>query len=81
MENRITNEELESLRFAYGEHNDNKVKLADVILSEEKLKTQKQTLFMDIAVTFDALKSCEKDITDKYGIVDIDLATGAYTVQ
>ena len=36
---------------------------------------------MDIAVTFDALKSCEKDITDKYGIVDIDLATGAYTVQ
>ena len=50
MENRITNEELESLRFAYGEHNDNKVKLADVILSEEKLKTQKQTLFMDIAV-------------------------------
>lgn len=73
---KLSKKELEEFSAARNEYFNLKEKLADIVISEERIKTDKQTTLMNVNMAHDSLMNISKLLQDKYGQGKINLQTG-----
>lgn len=72
----VTAEQLESLRTNRSTYFGLKDKLADITIAEERLKLDKQTALSNYSIALTDLQNIEREITEQYGNVKVNLETG-----
>jgi predicted metal-binding transcription factor (methanogenesis marker protein 9) len=72
----LTEDELQRFSAARMNYYELKEHLADVVVAEERLKTDKQTTLMNIGIAHDDLLKVQKEIHDKYGEGKVNMQTG-----
>lgn len=72
----LTEDELKRFSAARMNYYELKEHLADIVVAEERLKTDKQTTLMNIGMAHDDLLKVQKEIHDKYGEGKINMQTG-----
>jgi len=75
---KIEKEELEKLIELNKNYRDLKFQIADIEITFERLKNQKITSIANLEMGAHDLASYQKEISEKYGDVDINLHTGEY---
>jgi len=73
---KIEKEELEKLIELNKNYRDLKFQIADIEITFERLKNQKITSIANLEMGAHDLASYQKEISEKYGDVDINLHTG-----
>ena len=76
---KIEKEELEKLIELNKNYRDLKFQIADIEITFERLKNQKITSIANLEMGAHDLTSYQKEISEKYGDVDINLHTGEYS--
>lgn len=72
----LTEDELERFSAARMNYYELKEHLADIVVTEERLKNDKQTTLMNIGISHDELMKVQQEIHDKYGEGKINMQTG-----
>lgn len=72
----LTEDELKRFSATRMNYYELKEHLADIVVAEERLKTDKQTTLMNIGMAHDDLLKVQKEIHDKYGEGKINMQTG-----
>ena len=72
----LTAEELEKFVAARTNYYQLREHLADITITEERLKTDKQTTLINLDVAHNELAVVQKEIHDKYGEGRINMQTG-----
>lgn len=72
----LTEDELKRFSATRMNYYELKEHLADIVVAEERLKTDKQTTLMNISMAHDDLLKVQKEIHDKYGEGKINMQTG-----
>jgi len=75
---KIEKDELEKLIELNKNYRDLKFQIADIEITFERLKNQKITSIANLEMGAHDLASYQKEISEKYGDVDINLHTGEY---
>lgn len=78
---KIENDELEKLIDLNKNYRDLKFQIADIEITFERLKNQKITAIANLEMGAHDLATYQKEISEKYGSMDIDLRTGEYKLQ
>ena len=76
---KIEKEELEKLIELNKNYRGLKFQIADIEITFERLKNQKITSIANLEMGAHDLASYQKEISEKYGDVDINLHTGEYS--
>ena len=76
---KIENDELEKLIELNKNYRDLKFQIADIEITFERLKNQKITSIANLEMGAHDLAEYQKEISEKYGNVDINLHTGEYS--
>jgi predicted metal-binding transcription factor (methanogenesis marker protein 9) len=76
MSNKLTEEELDRFIKTRQNYFDLRDQIADITISEERIKQQKSKALYDIEVAYDSLTAIHKEIQDKYGDGKVNLQTG-----
>lgn len=76
MANKLTNEELSELSEAHELYYDAKLDLANIFISEERLKTQKQLSLVNFASREATVEELMNKVKEKYGEGKVNLTTG-----
>lgn len=76
MSKKVTAEELVELSKAHELYQDAKIDLANVTISEERLKTRKQISLMSFSEKEATIQELMDKIKEKYGEVKVNLTTG-----
>ncbi len=76
MSNKLTQEELDRFVETRKNYFDLKDQLADITISEERIKQQKSKALFDIELAYQSLTEIHKEIQDKYGDGKVNLQTG-----
>jgi len=72
----LTAEELEKFKAARSNYYQLRERLADITITEERLKTDKQTTLINLDVAHNELAEVHKEIHEKYGEGNVNLQTG-----
>ncbi len=76
MSNKLTQEELDRFVETRKNYFDLKDQLADITISEERIKQQKSKALFDIELAYQSLTEIHKEIQEKYGDGKVNLQTG-----
>ena len=76
MSNKLTQEELDRFIETRKNYFDLKDQLADITISEERIKQQKSKALFDIELAYQSLTEIHKEIQEKYGDGKVNLQTG-----
>ena len=77
MSKKVTTEELVELSKAHELYYDAKLDLANILISEERLKTQKQSSLINFASREATVQELTDKVKEKYGEGKVNLTTGA----
>lgn len=73
---KLEESELKEFNSARESYFDAKSQLADITISEERLKRQKQATLSNVEMSYEALAKIQNDIHQKYGECTVDFKTG-----
>lgn len=76
MSNKLTQEELDRFIKTRSNYFDLKDQIADITISEERIKQQKSKALYDIELAYQSLTSIHQEIQEKYGDGKVNLQTG-----
>lgn len=81
MEKQLTSEELERFNAARKNYYELRSHLADIAITEERLKLDKQTTLTNIEIAQNEVGVLQKEFYDKYGEGRIDTESGMIITQ
>lgn len=76
MSKKLTKEELEKFVSANKAMRELRERLADITITEEHMKTDKQATLINIGTAREELAEVNKEISEKYGQVRVNMKTG-----
>jgi len=76
MSKKLTTEELDKLSKSREQYYDLRGHLTDIVLTEERLKNDKQSTLINIGIAYDELVAVQDEIHAKYGSVKVNMQTG-----
>jgi len=76
MSKKLTTEELEKLSRTREQYYDLRNHLTDIVLTEERLKNDKQSTLINIDLAYNELVAIQDEIHTKYGSVKVNMQTG-----
>jgi hypothetical protein len=76
MEKKLTPEELENFRNSRSRFLDLRESLADIVINQERLESQRKSTLINIEQSYDEFQKIQNEIVEKYGPGNINLQTG-----
>lgn len=76
MEKKLTSEELENFRNSRSRFLDLRESLADIVINQERLDSQRKSTLINIEQSYDEFQKIQNEIVEKYGSGNINLQTG-----
>jgi hypothetical protein len=76
MEKKLTPEELENFRNSRSRFLDLRESLADIVINQERLESQRKSTLINIEQSYDEFQKIQNEIVEKYGSGNINLQTG-----
>jgi hypothetical protein len=76
MSKKLTPEELEKLSNTREHYYDLRIHITDIVLTEERLKNDKQSTLINIDLAYNELVAVQDEIHAKYGSVKVNMQTG-----
>jgi len=76
MSKKLTTEELEKFSRTREQYYDLRSHLTDIVLTEERLKNDKQSTLINIDMAYNELVAIQDEIHTKYGSVKVNMQTG-----
>ena len=76
MSKKLTKEELESFSKKRESYYDLRNHLTDIVITEERLKNDKQSTLINLDLAYNELVAIQDEIHSKYGSVKVNMQTG-----